>query len=249
MHLIGISLVVQLLCAVHCVRNGRNGLWLMVILLLSIPGCLAYAWFEILPQYAARREVRTVKRAAAKVIDPDRELRAARDSLDTADTAANRIAMADALAEQCKWAEAIPHYEAAAAKTPGSDRATQIKLGRACLESGSYERARAVLEALPASQSQAETDRGALLLARTLEELGESDSALALYAELGERIPGAEAQCRQAALLIALDRRSEALPVLIEVEKRAKRMDRYERAKHSDMYEWAARELAELRSA
>ena len=247
MHLIAISLVVQLLCAVHCVRNGRNGLWLMLIFFLSIPGCLDYAWFEILPQYAARREVRTVKQAAAKVIDPDRDVRDARDALDTADTAANRIAMGDALGDQGKWAEAILHYEEAAAKAPGRERSTELKLARACLEAGAYDKARRLLEALPESGSQAETDRGALLLARTLEALGEVAPALALYAEVGERMPGAEAQCRRAALLLSEGRRAEALPVLAEVERRAKRMDRYERSKHSDMFDWAERELAELR--
>ena len=50
MPIIGFSILVQILCAVHCVRNGRSGLWLTVIIFLSLPGCLAYAIFEILPE-------------------------------------------------------------------------------------------------------------------------------------------------------------------------------------------------------
>ena len=61
------------------------------------------------------------------------------------------------------------------------------------------------------------------------------------------RLPGAEAQCRQAALLIKLGRKSAALPVLAEVERRLKRLDPGERAKDADMYDWAMRSLAELR--
>jgi len=62
-------------------------------------------------------------------------------------------------------------------------------------------------------------------------------------------MPGAEAQCRHAALLIAAGRAAAALPLLEEAEKRARRMDRYERAKHADMYDWAAEQLAELRQS
>jgi len=40
--------------------------------------------------YAGRREVRAVRQAAAKAIDPERDLRRAREALDTAGGAARR---------------------------------------------------------------------------------------------------------------------------------------------------------------
>jgi len=242
------SILVQILCAVHCVRGGRSQLWLMVIIFLSLPGCLAYFIFEILPGLSGRREVRAVRRAAVKAMDPERDIRLAREALEIADTAANRIALADALVALGRWSEAIPHYDIAEGKAPGVDRPTRFKLALACFEAGKGARARELLEKLPPSGSQSENDRAALLLARLLEEDGEIDRALAIYAEIGERMPGAEAQCRQAALLMATGRRAEALAPLAEAERRAKRMDRQERAKQSEMYDWAAQSLAELRA-
>ena len=242
------SILIQIACAVHCVRGGRNSLWLMVIIFLSLPGCAAYFIFEILPSLSGRREVRAVKRAAVKALDPEREIRLAREKVEIADTAANRIALADALVALGRWSEAIPHYDIAEARAPGVDRPTRFKLATACFEAGKNARARELLETLPPSGSQSENDRAALLLARLLEEDGEADRALAIYAEVGERMPGAEAQCRQAALLMATGRRPQALPLLAEAERRAKRMDRHERAKQSDMYSWAAQCLAELRA-
>lgn len=247
MPIIALSILIQIACAVHCVRGGRNQMWLMVIIFLSIPGCLAYAIFEIFPDFAGRREVRAVRQAAAKALDPERDLRRAREALDIADTAANQAGLADALGALGRWAEAIPHYERAEAKAPGVDRGLRLKLAVACFEAGRSDRARALLEELPPSGSQSENDRAALLLARLLEEDGEQARALAIYADVGERLPGAEAQCRHAALLIARGRPAEARPLLEEAEKRAKRMDRYERAKQADMYDWAAETLAELR--
>jgi hypothetical protein len=247
MPLIGLSLIVQLLCAVHCVRNQRNSMWLLVIIFLSLAGCLAYAIFEILPHIGARREVRAVKAAAVKRLDPAREVRRAREALDVADTAANRSALGDALAASGAWREAADHYRRALAKSPGEDRAGKLKLGRALLEAGDPAGAKNELEALPPSASQAETDRANLLLARAHDDLGDSDAALALYADLGRRMAGGEALCRQAALLIAKGRTSEARAALEEVQARVKRLDRMERMRDPDMYSWAARTLSELK--
>jgi hypothetical protein len=250
MHLIGISLLLQIACAVHCVRNGRNGMWLMVILVFPVLGCLAYAWFEILPHYAGRREVRVAKAAASRKLDPDRDVRRAREAVDTADTAANRTFLADALAETGAWEEAAIHYTQAIAKSPGAgDRAVKMKLARAELEVGDPAAAKALLADLPLSGSPSENDRTALLLARAHDDLDETEPALALYEDVGHRLAGAEAQCRQAALLIRIGRRAEALAPLEEAERRVRRIDRFERMRDADMYDWAERTLGELRSA
>lgn len=244
-----VTFLVQVACVVHLFRNHRNTLWLWAILLLPIAGSAAYVFVEIILPLFQRREVRAVKAAAVRKLDPDRELRSAREAVDVADTAANRTALADALAEAGHWGEAVRHYREAVAKTPGLDRSARLKLARACLEAGNTAEAKRLLETLPESASPSENDRTALLLARSLDELGETDRALALYSELGERMPGAEAQCRQAALLIASDRKSEAVPLLEEAERRARRLDKMERRRDSEMYDWAARTLAELRGA
>jgi hypothetical protein len=247
MPLIGISLLAQLLCAVHCVRHGRNRMWLSVILLLSIPGCLAYVFFEVFPQYAGRREVRLAKAVALRRLDPERDIRAARDALDVANTAANQLALGDALAESGHWQEAIIHYERGVSMGPSGDRVSQVKLALANLEAGYADKARALLEELPPSLSNGENDRAKLLLARSLEGCGETTKALEYYADVGGRLPGGEAQCRQAALLIAEGRGAEAFPLLLEVERMVKSVDRLEKARQAEMYAWASRMLAELR--
>ena len=243
-----VTILVQIACVVHLIRNHRNSLWLWAIILLPIAGSAAYVVVEILPGLFQRREVRAVQAAAVRKLDPERELRAARAAVDVADTAANRTALGDALAEAGQWGEAVRHYREAVAKTPGQDRASRVRLARACLEAGHSAEARRLLETLPESASPSENDRAALLLARSLDDLGETDRAIALYTELGERMPGAEAQCRHAALLVARGRGREAVPLLEETERRARRLDKMERRKDSEMYDWAARTLAELRN-
>ena len=202
MPFVGLIVLLQVACVVHCVRQGRSGLWIMAVIAFPLLGSLAYGWFEILPAYRGRREVRAVTAAAANRIDPDREVREARDALEIADTAANHIKLGDAFAEREQWREAARQYRDALGRLPGGeDRAVGVKLARAELESGNAATARDLLLELPPSRSGSENDRTA-----------------------------------------------EAVPLLEEAERRATRMDRFERAKDRDMYDWAARTLAELRS-
>lgn len=240
-------ILVQILCAVHCVRSGRPQGWLMVIIFLPALGCLAYFLIEVLPGLGQRREVRAARSAVVRKLDPERELRGARDRLDIADTAANHIAVADRLVDLERWRDAVPHYEQGLAKSPRPEFGIMLRLARAAFEAGRNETARDVLERLPATTSQSERDRADLLLARVLEEQGEDERALALYADAGLRLPGAEAQCRRAALLMRLGRRHDARLALEEVEEKVKRLDRHQRAAEREMYDWAARSLAELR--
>jgi hypothetical protein len=244
----GLGIVaIQILCAVHCVRSRRNQGWLMLIIFLPLLGSAAYFFMEVLPGLGQSREVRAAKLAAVKAIDPEREVRAAREAVELTDTAANRIALADRLAELERWGEAAEHYRTGIAKSPRPERGPATRLAIALYEGGRAGEARTVLEDLPETGSPSERDRTGLLLAKVLEELSEDDAALALYADVGERLPGGEAQCRQAGLLLRLGRRDEARTALEEVERRLKRVGRHERAREREMYEWAMRELAGLR--
>ena len=130
------SILVQIVCAVHCVRGGRNSMWLMVIIFLSLPGCLAYFIFEIMPGLSGRREVRAVKRAAVKAMDPEREIRLAREAVDIADTAANRIALADALAAHGPLARRHPALRHRRGQGAGRRPADPLQARLACFEAG-----------------------------------------------------------------------------------------------------------------
>jgi hypothetical protein len=71
---------------------------------------------------------------------------------------------------------------------------------------------------------------------------------LLILADIVTRLPGEEARCRYAALLLEKGRKVEAQGVLEEIEKRMKRMDRTQRAAEADMYDWAMAQLKTLRA-
>ena len=247
MALLVASMLLQVLCAVHAVRTGRGQMWLFIILLFSVIGCVVYFFAEVLPDMRGNRHVRTARGAAMAKLDPERDLREARSRLEVADTVANRVALADALAALGRHGEAVAAYREALAMMPMDDPRIETRLARALFESGDSTGALALIEALPEAAGTGEGDQRLLLKARILAEIGRSAEALTLYADLVTRVPGEEARCRYAALLLETGDRMQARSVLEEVERRAKRLDRTQRFAERDMYDWAERELKALR--
>lgn len=241
-------LAIQVMLVIDVIRNGRNQLWIMALMFLPGPSTLAYLVIEVYPRPRGNRHVRTARAKAVAAIDPEREVRAARDALDLADTAANRIRLADALTGLGRHGEALPLLREAIERGP-ADMRTGEKLARALFETGDPAEALATLDRNDPASAQSDRDRQGLLRARILEALGRMEEALALYADLITRLPGEEGRCRYAALLLDQGWDKKARTVLEEVEARMKRLDRQQRAAEADMYRWAIDRLGELRAA
>ncbi|MEG3180157.1 hypothetical protein [Sphingomonas sp. LT1P40] len=240
-------IAIQVACVVHLVKTGRNPLWLTALIFLPMVGAIAYFIVEVLPGLQGNRHVRTVGAKARAALDPERDLREARDAVDLADTAANRVRLGDALSELQRWSEAVTAYRDALSRAP-ADARTEAKLARVLFESGDAAAGLAMLDGLEPMSAQGDRDRQGLLRARMLEHLGRNDEALALYADVVARLPGEEARCRYAALLLAEGWENKARKILEEVEARAKRLDRQQRAAEAGMYRWATDALAQLRA-
>jgi len=143
----------------------------------------------------------------------------------------------------------VPLYRESIAMTPGDpDIRSQGKLALSLFETGQAQEMLALLDTIPEPLGQSERDRQALLRARALDHLGRKQEALDLYADIVTRMPGEEARCRYAALLLEQGWERRALKVLEEVEGRMKRLSRHQRAADSGMYRWASEALAGLRA-
>jgi hypothetical protein len=160
-------LAIQVACVVHLVKTGRNPLWLTALIFLPMVGAIAYFIVEILPGLGSNRHVRTVTAKATAALDPERELRAARDALELTDTAANHVRLGDAYRELGRWSEAEAAYRESLAKAP-ADARTEAKLARAIFEQGHSGEALAMLDRLEPPAGQSERDRLGLLRARML---------------------------------------------------------------------------------
>lgn len=240
-------LAIQVMLVVDVIRHGRNQLWIMALMFLPGPSTIAYLIIEVYPRLRGNRHVRTAQAKAAAKLDPEREIRAARDALDLADTVANRERLADALVARGRFREALPLY-LEVRERGSTDTRSGEKLARAQFETGDVASALTTIEALPPFSSIGDRDRLTLLRARVLESLGRRGEAIRLLEDVVTRLPGEEARCRYAALLLETGDTQRARSMLEEVEARMRRLDRQQRSADADMYRWATDRLRELRA-
>jgi hypothetical protein len=77
-------IAVQVFCVVDVIRHGRNSLWIMALIFLPVASTIAYFIVEVLPRLQHNRHIRDARQALVEKLDPERELRAAREALDIA---------------------------------------------------------------------------------------------------------------------------------------------------------------------
>src|ERR1700688_3056736 len=108
-----ISLVIQVTLIIHCIRTGRNSLWIWAIALLPLAGPIAYVLIELLPGLFGGRRTRRAVRGVRKVLDPEQDLRRFQDEARLIGDVASRQRFADELVRQGRADEAIGIYRQA----------------------------------------------------------------------------------------------------------------------------------------
>ena len=239
-------IAVQVFCIVDVIRNRSNSLWIMALVFVPFASTIAYFIVEVSPRMKHNRHVRGAGQRLVEKLDPERDVRSARQALDVADTAANRLRLADALSDLGRHKEALPMYQRSVGKRP--DLHLSEKLARSLFYNDRPQEALELLDAAPAVRVGTDRDRLALLQARILEELGRNDEALPIFADVSERLSGDEARCRYAGLLLKMGKKGQARLVLEDVEHRLKRVNRQHDSADAPMYQWAMDELARLRA-
>jgi hypothetical protein len=241
-----ISLAIQVILIVHCIRTGRNWLWMLAIGLLPFAGSIAYVLVEILPDLfrgsGTRRAVRGVRRA----LDPEQDLRRFETEARMTGDVASRQRYAAELIRQGRPADAITVYRQALTGLYESDPNLLLGLAQAQFAAGAFAEARATLDSLIARNPDFRSPEGHLLYARALAGEGNRDKALEEFAELTKYISGAEAPLRYAQLLKDSGRTDEARRVLQELLEHARLAPRHYRKMQQEWLSIAEREMAAL---
>jgi hypothetical protein len=240
------SLVIQAVLVVHCIRSGRNTLWVWVIIFLPALGSLAYVLVEILPGLFGSRGTRRAVRGVRKALDPEQDLRRFETEARMTGDVASRQRYADELTRQGRPTEAIAVYLQALTGLYESDPNLLLGLAQAQFAAGAFADARATLDCLIALNPNFRSPDGHLLYARALAGEGNRDKALEEYSELIKYYSGAEAPLRYAQLLRASGRTEEARRVLKELLEHARFAPRHYRRMQHEWLSLAEREIAAL---
>src|SRR5262245_30863591 len=238
-------LAIDVLCVVHAAKTGRICPWACIILAIPLLGAAAYLVFEVAPAWLGSTQGQIARQRLAKSLNPTRRDLSLSADAETADTIANRVALAEECLALGKFAEAKRHYDHVIAQPLGDEPAYMVGRARAEFGLGRPGRAVATLDTLREFWPDYQSADAHLLYARALEADGRTAEALDEYEALAGYFPGAEARVRWGQLLSRLGRAGEAKRLFADVVAQMKRAPRYVRRMQAT---WIAAAEAALRA-
>ena len=217
-----LSLVIQVLLIVHCIKTGRNTIWIWVLALLSYAGIIAYVAAELIPDLLRSRTAQRAGRNMKKVLDPNANLRRYENEARVGGNVASLQRYAQELTRQGRYDEAIAQYRKALTGLYEHDPNMMLGVAEAQFGKGDAPSARQTLDELIRLNPDFRSPQGHLLYARALEDEGNVTKALEEYKVLASSYPGAEAGARYAQLLKSQGQAEEARRVAQEMLEAAR---------------------------
>jgi len=178
---IGLHVLIALFFAIHAVRSGQPLYWLVILFMFPAFGSIVYFVVVYLPDSRLQSGARRAVAAAARTLDPTRELREARAAFEYTPTAQNQMRLAAALLDSGAAEEAATNYEACLKGPFASDLEIQLLAARAFLDSGRGARAVERLQAIRHADAAFRAEQVSLLLARALFADGRTSDAAAEF--------------------------------------------------------------------
>jgi hypothetical protein len=243
MHLYLLGLAISVPLIVHCIRTGRNTIWVFVLLALPLIGSAVYFFVEMLPDLRNSRASRRALRGIRSTLDPEGNLRRAENAVKVTGDVASRQQYADELVRLGRAAEAVTIYQNCLTGMFADDPKLLLGYAHAQFAANDPAGARSTLDDLIRKNPDFKSPDGHLLYARALEGEGNLEKALDEFKALAEYYPGAEASVRYAALLKRSGQAQAARDVLQAVLERAKYAPAHYRKAQRDWLGEAEKEL------
>jgi hypothetical protein len=237
-----VSLLIQLALVVHVIKTGRSTIWVFILIFAPLIGGLAYFIVEILPELMNSGGARKAQRAFSRAVNPDKDLRAATQTLEVADTVQNAMALAEQCLERGHFAEARELYARCLKGLHADDPVLLLGLARTQFGLEDYHGAAQSLDTLKEKNPEYKSTDGHLLYARTKERLGEIEAAIHEYEVLASYYPGPEPACRLGLILKSQGKIERAKELFQRVINQSKIAGRHYNSIHKEWVALAKRE-------
>jgi hypothetical protein len=216
---LGLHILLALFCAVHVVRTGQQLYWLFILFAFPLLGSLVYFFMIYMPNSRLERGALKAVSAAAKALDPGKEVRLARADFEETPTAQNQMRLAAALLEAGQPEEAAKLYEGGLKGPFASDPDLRFGAARAFSESQRFAEALPHLEQLSSTRPDYRPDAIALLLARCYAGTSRSAEARETFERAVERFGTFEAHAEYAIWALATGDASTAARLQTQIDK------------------------------
>ncbi len=241
-----LSIAIQAALIIHCIKTGRNFIWIWVLVLLPFAGVIAYLAVELLPELLGSRTTRRRLTSMKKTLNPEGELKRLAQRAEIGGSVEARQRHAEELLRLGRNEEAVAEFRRCLTGLYEHDPNLMQGLARAQFAAGAAGDARATLDELIRRNPDFRSPEGHLLYARALQAEGQTTRALEEYKALAAYFPGAEAAVRYAGLLRKEGQADAAAEVLRALLQQASIAPRHYQRAQSEWLKQAERELAEL---
>jgi hypothetical protein len=236
-----ISLALQAICVIHCMRSGNQQKWIWLIVFLPYIGCIVYFFSEILPA----RNLGNWPSDIGSLLNPAGRIKRLENNLRFTDTFNNRVLLADAYLAAGLTDEAIELYTSSltGAFTENEHVIKQLI--------AAYAAQRRYAELIPLAEKIRQFPSFArsgtqIQYARALEYTGDSEGAEREFKKMKARFSAFEARYQYGMFLVRASRDEEARQVFADIAAEAphlsSREKRYNRA-------WIIKAKEELKRA
>jgi hypothetical protein len=242
-----VALVVLLLditLIYHAAKTGRLQPWAFIILMVPLIGSLAYIVVELVPEWLGSPDAQKVRRRVANRLDPEKQYRELSDQLATADTVANRAALAAECVNVARFGEAEQHYDHILKGPLGHEPVYMFRKAEAQFSQHHPAEAILTLDELQRTWPDYHSPEAHLLYARALAGAGRTEEALEEFHAVTGYFPGAEARVRYGLLLKLVGRTTEAKVVFTELIIQMKRAPRHVRQAQAEWLSIAEKQLS-----
>jgi hypothetical protein len=216
---LGLHILLALLCAVHVVRTGQQLYWLFILFAFPLLGSLVYFFVIYMPNSRLERGAIKAVSAAAKALDPTKDVRLAMADYEETPTAQNQMRLAAALLDAGQAEEAAKLYEGSLRGPFAADPDLRFGAARAFVESQRYADALPHLQELGETRPDYRPDAVMLLLARCYAGTSRPADARQTFERAVERFGTFEARAEYAIWALATGDAAAAARMQSEIDK------------------------------
>jgi hypothetical protein len=207
-----ITIVLQAICVIHCVRKGNQNNWIWLIVFLPVIGCLVYFFSEII----TNRGIRNVKSGVGEILKPSGSIRKLEENLRFSDSFNNKIALANAYLASGQSTKAISIYESSLTGAFSENEHAIAQLISAYYMEKRYDDVVSIVPKIY-NKPQFPRSKAHILYAMSLSYSGDTEKAEKEFLGMKGRFSNFEARYYYALFLQNNDRNAEARQVLSEI--------------------------------
>jgi hypothetical protein len=238
-----ITLGLQAICIIHCIRKGRQNNWIWLLVFLPLIGCLIYIFSEIF----TGRDIQTLQSGMSSVLNPGGSVRKLENNLRFSDTFANRVALADAYLATGNTDRAIELYQSSLEGNFTENEHVLSQLIIAYYQKKRYDDIIPLAKKIH-SLPQFARSRSHILYAASLGYTGNYELAEKEFKTMKGRFANYEARYYYALFLSGTERISEARQLFQEMLNEVSHLSSREKRYNSGWFRLAKEQLNKLKN-